>query len=274
MTAHQSISYNPVLHELGSWHSAMGISHFPVGASLSPYFQSHTLLTGVEAVAGKSNWYILPDNSAYLIFYLEERSSKTRASLRLIGPRSRYITIDRRGRHLTFVTAFRPGGTVPFADVPTQALLDHSFDAFEVFPGLEENLLEALTLAAKQQRYEQLPALVEASFSTQVGASGRKLHPLVPAFLEKAEAGPVKLRELARELGVSERYLRELVKESIGHHPKLAMKIKRFSRSLLLSNSETDWQDIAYLSGYYDQSHMIGDYREMIQVSPHRLFGK
>jgi len=78
---------------------------------------------------------------------------------------------------------------------------------------------------------------------------------------------------VASELGVSERHLRRLFRESTGVSPKAFAKLTRFRRALHAAreHSEPSWANIAAAAGYYDQAHLIGEFRTIAGVTPRAL---
>ena len=161
---------------------------------------------------------------------------------------------------------------MPFLDMPAYELLDQALDACDIFEWADEPFIESLFMLAVQGQFEQVKRVLEAQLMSALCQPYGNFDALLEGFLALSESPEIKCSELAKSLGVSDRHLRSCIKNAIGHSPKQAMKIRRFSKSLSLVNSGYDWSTIAYLSGYYDQSHMIGDYQEMVGESPQRLF--
>lgn len=78
---------------------------------------------------------------------------------------------------------------------------------------------------------------------------------------------------VARELGMSERTLRRLFHEAVGLSPKAVARLARFHRALRAARA-TDtprWADIAFDAGYYDQAHLIAEFRDLAGVTPTAL---
>lgn len=88
------------------------------------------------------------------------------------------------------------------------------------------------------------------------------------ARLDSANVG-----EVARGLGVSERNLRRVFREVVGIGPKAYARLARFHRALRAAHDEArgDWASIAVASGYYDQAHLIAEFREIAGVTPRAL---
>lgn len=79
-----------------------------------------------------------------------------------------------------------------------------------------------------------------------------------------------RVHDVAEALGVSERNLRRVFRETIGVSPKTFSKLTRFHRALhdARASRHVDWAGVAAASGYYDQAHLIGEFRELAGVTP------
>lgn len=82
--------------------------------------------------------------------------------------------------------------------------------------------------------------------------------------------GAVAIGDLARELGISNRYLERLFLERGGISPKLFARIIRFQYALgfLSSRERPALAAIAQEAGYFDQSHFVREFRGFAGVAP------
>ena len=82
--------------------------------------------------------------------------------------------------------------------------------------------------------------------------------------------GNIPIGELAAETGYSECYIRRVFEEVHGISPKVFEKIVRFQNMLDRMDKESfrGIGDIALESGYYDQSHMIKDFKNYTGMTP------
>lgn len=78
---------------------------------------------------------------------------------------------------------------------------------------------------------------------------------------------------VAAALGVSERHLRRVFWEAVGMSPKAFAKLARFHRALRAAceGSRGSWARIAAATGYYDQAHLIAEFRAIAGVTPRVL---
>ena len=87
--------------------------------------------------------------------------------------------------------------------------------------------------------------------------------------------GGARLRELAKNLGVTLRTLERRVTEDTGLGPKPLQRVLRFRTGLRLLEltPRGEWSGAAIRAGYYDQAHMIRDFRGFAGMPPTGYFG-
>jgi AraC-like DNA-binding protein len=81
---------------------------------------------------------------------------------------------------------------------------------------------------------------------------------------------------VAVDLGVSERHLRRVFRDAVGVSPKAFSKLARFHRALSAAREDghAGWASIAAAAGYYDQAHLIAEFRAIAGVTPRALLGE
>jgi AraC-like DNA-binding protein len=83
-------------------------------------------------------------------------------------------------------------------------------------------------------------------------------------------AGKVRIADLSETAGVGRRALLQRFDASVGLTPKQYVRITRL-RSMITALFARDTEDLSRLSvkyGFYDQSHMIHEFRDLLGVSP------
>jgi transcriptional regulator GlxA family with amidase domain len=85
-----------------------------------------------------------------------------------------------------------------------------------------------------------------------------------------------RIRELALRLGITPRTLERRVREATGLSPRALRAVLRFRRVFrrLDRSPAGSWARVAVESGYYDQAHMIHEFRRFAGVPPGRFFGR
>lgn len=91
---------------------------------------------------------------------------------------------------------------------------------------------------------------------------------LVDLILNSAEIGTVS--ELARLSGMGERALQRLFREHVGASPKWVIRRYRMHELIerINSGAAISWADAAADLGYFDQSHLIRDFRRLTGYTP------
>ena len=84
----------------------------------------------------------------------------------------------------------------------------------------------------------------------------------------RATSGAIPMSELADEIGCSRRYLVAGFREHVGITPKLLARILRFQRAVGMMERPLSWAEISLACGYYDQAHLIRDFRQFTGSAP------
>jgi AraC-like DNA-binding protein len=86
--------------------------------------------------------------------------------------------------------------------------------------------------------------------------------------------GAISIATLTTELGWTRKRIAARFREHVGLTPKRAARLLRFERARELAEAadRPDWARIALACGYYDQSHLINDFREVTGRTPETFF--
>ena len=93
--------------------------------------------------------------------------------------------------------------------------------------------------------------------------------PSIYAMVSKTN-GDIRIDELSRHLGYSQRYMSKMIKAGFGMSPKTLCKYIKFQKSLeyLGCRSDMDITEVSNALGYYDQSHFVKYFKEFTGVTP------
>ena len=100
---------------------------------------------------------------------------------------------------------------------------------------------------------------------------GRRVNPAVAWMLGQIRArdGAVSIGQLRDRTGWSKTRLSSVFADEVGVSPKQYARVMRFSRALKLVHQEDSaLADIAAAAGYYDQSHLNAEFRELSGLTP------
>ena len=225
---------------------------------LGAFVDRYWMLSG-DAMAADA---ILPDGHTELIAHLNTPPShcgRPQAACLWIGQMTAPVEITPAKRTHVFGVRFRPHGAAAFTAVPQHELRDRITPA------------DAILGAAAWQWREQL-----GNGTDPVGATDRFLR------TKRLARGPdvrlaaplnvtLRVDDLARALHWSTRQLERACQDYIGLSPKTRLRLHRFQLALRLRRRRSGWAEIAATCRYFDQSHLIADFREFAGSSPLEL---
>ena len=222
---------------------------------------------------------ILPDGCPELVFNLSDRFERIDGAKTEIQPATlfagqmrRSITIRATGKVALFGVRFQAAGASALGRFSLYELTDRIFDIESVLGREGTEMEEAVNLASG---FEKKIAVFE---SFLVEAMGKRVQPgtVVNAAIDLIEryGGEVTISKLANCLNISERRLERNFREQVGLSPKKFSRIVRFQNVVRTIERATDTKmlDAALSLGYFDQSHMIRDFREFSGKSPLEYF--
>jgi AraC-like DNA-binding protein len=261
---------------------------------LDRFVELVTYYEGYEAAHSKEK--LLPDGAVEIVVDLTEtpkrlfdRGDLSRfVSFRkawISGMRNEWIAIEAAPGASMAVIRFRPGGAFPFLGFPAEAITDTVVELETVLgaasaASLRDRILEAPTIPFKMAAVER--------WLRERAADRLEVHPIVEHLAARlfAPAG-FRIADLASEIGFSQRHLLGLFRRWVGLTPKQYGRIRRFQQVLTdvtkkngadpiaeelelrgRAPAEPDWADVAARHGYYDQSHMARDFRDLAGETP------
>jgi len=220
--------------------------------------------------------YILPDLSAHILLHEIQGIHGVHFRFSLVGSRSKGFLLNRQGRKRTFIIRFAPGVLPKLLAISGKEVNNQSFSFIEFFPAIAEQLT---IIFSKKSTRESNPTLIfkwlEANLFLPMQAKILLPH-AVKGLIHclKGNHTDLNVQKMAKDLGYSERYLHKIAMQYLGMNPNKAIRIQRLlsSFTMRLNYSNYKWSDIAFQSGYADQSHLIAEYQEMMGKTPRQLF--
>lgn len=184
------------------------------------------------------------------------------------GLHDSFVLTEHTGMSLGLQVDFTPIGAHMLTGVPAHELSNRVVAIDDVFGSVATQLVDELRDARDwQTRFATLDRFVVARLlqardpSSGVIWAWQKL---------RASGGNAPVRGLADDLGWSQKRLIARFREQVGLPPKTVARILRFNRaaSALDGAEARRWTQIALECGYYDQAHLIRDFREFAGSTP------
>ncbi len=185
----------------------------------------------------------------------------------IVGPQTNPVYLLLNQEHLAIRIGFHPSGLYRLLGIPLHELVDKSFDATDFFG-------RPLTLLVDQLQhcngFDEMVYLVERFLLEQL-AHQKAFVPFDQAIQVLLQSGGnCSIDQIASLACLSNRQFERVCKERIGISPKYFARLIRFSRAYRMHEEQPHytWTSIAHSVGYFDQMHLIRDFREFTHQSP------
>lgn len=222
---------------------------------------------------------VLPNGCVEIIFDFRDRFVTYHSSdLAEIQPRSivagqltSRLVIGPSGETDMFGVRLRSESAFSLLGISMFDIRDQIVNLRDVIGPVESELFEKLFAANGFN--ERIEVFEKYLLTVNVLPVSAELTECVAAL--RSTNGAKQVARCAADLQWSERRLERAFNEQIGLSPKLLARIIRF-QSLLVSadKDKSALLDHAFAAGYYDQSHMIRDFRNFAGVTPMEYFGR
>jgi len=243
---------------------------------LAPFVKCFWIMEDPTAAAFQPLETVIPDGCMELIVHYGSRFTKRLDNGKyqslpaaLIAGQITTRLLLQAGGHVGMISArFHPAGAFPFIRNSLRGFVDDVIPLDAVWNreavALEERIRNADSDADRvdlMQRY--LLRILDGGFKRDAVVSET-----VDRIL--ASRGRASVGDLARHAHVTCRHLERSFEAEVGISPKLLSRIVRFQRifQYLQDCPNPSWADAAYACGYFDQAHLIRDFKRFTGQPP------
>lgn len=220
----------------------MRYAEFAPCERLAPFVRCYWILEGGPEDAGSRN-RIFPDGSMEIAFQLADpflQAGRGQDRAVLIGQQWEPVDVTAQRRSECVGIRFHPGGAFPFLRFAQSEVAGTLVCLDQIWGGRAEQVWQRL---GEARTHRQKVAVLDS-------------------FLISMAPEPVE-----RSNGVSPRQQRRRFEREVGIPPKLFARIRRFQRALTALR-EAPAAVAAIDCGYYDQAHLIRDFRQFAGMTP------
>jgi AraC-like DNA-binding protein len=252
---------------------------FQPAPALAAHVECYWQLEGSAGPDAPAPERLLPDGCVELILnfgapfreFTTAGASALQPARFVVGQMTRPVLVAPTGAVQLLGIRFAPGGTLPFLPVPAGELTGQLIPLAELSKGLEQELCGPVSEA---RTWLEKVALVEALLLRRFHAAAPRGASLQYALAQiVGRGGQLSVEQLAVDLGLSRRQLERRFLHEVGLGPKLLCRILRFQQVFRAVERATgDWASLAVECGYYDQAHLIRDFRQFAGKTPVLLF--
>jgi AraC-like DNA-binding protein len=187
------------------------------------------------------------------------------------GLHDSYVLVSNTGGSHGIQVDLTPVGARMLLGVPMHEVANRTI-------GLEEVVgrwsTTAVARLAEAPSWSSRFAILDEILAARIRAAGPVDPRLRRAWARlSGSQGTLAIASLAEEVSWSHRHLLARFKEEVGLPPKAVARILRFQRAFdfVRRDSGTAWAEVAQLCGYYDQAHMLREFRDFAGAPPARL---
>lgn len=231
-------------------------------------FAGHTDVLGFYEFSVKDGWpghfQAVPDGSTDLVFGIGSRDVKTYIGGTVLKAKGWEFEEGRT----YFGIRFRPGKCILPKDLSIKDVVDADLELSPYAYG--STFLEQI---AGMHTLEQKADLFLQHFSKQEQRENGTIRN-IETYVRKRiyeSGGNISIAELTEETGYSESYLRRAFGQIHGISPKVFegfVRFQRFLKEISVAGTCMSTEEAALACGYYDQSHMMKDFKRFAGMTP------
>lgn len=246
--------------------------HFP-RRPVSEFVEHMWLVRGTVPTAQRQ--MLLPDGAVVMLINLgDPQNLCERADVRrystfreswISGQQPLPIVIEQVGFYHLIGIRFRPAGAYPLFRFSLSELTGRVVELEEIWGARIRQIRQQLGEKNNDKTlFTDLENWLEQLYRKE--QSDRRVR-FVAENLQKGETG---IGRLADMTGLSHKHLVYEFERRIGLKPKLFARIQRLQRTIgwIGVRKHVDWADAVSIGGFYDQAHLINEFRELIGLSP------
>lgn len=253
----------------------MSIKMLRPSSELEPYIR---LYWSLESSLKPEEYHIqriVPSGLPEIIFYENNipdstaECGNTKSLSQICGQKNNFFDLTLSGKTKLFSIVFQPYGLSAILDIPVSELLNQTLP-LRYLLGKQIDELEYRILEAKS--IESKIGIVEQYLKKLLSQKQDYNLPRISHSIKNIGCRSIfeQIPVLASNACLSRKQFERNFTEKVGISPKQFMRVVRFQRALYIrQNSPTIKQtELAYDAGYYDQSHMISEFRLLSGYTP------
>lgn len=227
---------------------------------LRPFIANYTF-TNPQSMPEQQT--VLPSVSSTLVYSVGSNCFVN--GLRGVNTKPTQIADYARRFDFMFLIEFHSAGLYPFVKIDQNQLLNGAFS----FEDLSKSINQQITHAYMgSDSIDKLKHSLDYIFLSNLDDTA--INPAL-TFAMKAimsKSGLVSSKELAGEVYYSEKQLNRLFHRHIGAGIKTFSRIVRMKRAVELLKNPIGLSQLAEMTGHYDPSHFIHDFKDVYDITP------
>lgn len=246
---------------------------------LAPYIKSYWMLSGCVQRDQVYHQRIVPNGFIELIFYYHDipeyirGTSSIKSKAVISGQQDEYYDIAVHGNMELFSVIFNPHAARLFFGIPAIELYNRSIPAEYIFKNGVDQILDKLHHSVNVEEKVQI---VEDFLLKQIIRNREfQINRITDSVGEINIAKGIKnIETLASRACLSRKQFERTFSDFVGIAPKKFLRVIRFQHAIYRQQIKSieSLTQLAHECGYYDQSHMINDFKRLTGLTPNQYF--
>lgn len=260
----------------------MGFYTSKPSSILSQYVKQYWAIEDCLSPANEHIQRIVPNGLMELMFYLgnkpkalDEKKNLSENTI-VSGQQKGFYDILVTEKLSLFSISFQPYGAAMFFNIPSNDFFNQNIPLKHI---LKDKVTELESELYDSATFEKKIKVVEKFLMNQLRNSAKEYE--LKRIVKSVEAinksnGLIDIESLSSIACLSRKQYERTFSEYIGTSPRQFLRTIRFQNSLRLKqrNKNIQLTELAYACGYYDQSHMINDYKLLSGKTPTHYFSE
>ena len=258
----------------------MSFSLFKPSTFLSQYVKHYWSLENCSPPGMEYSHRVVPSGLFELIFYLKDRprtdDSRKSISDRILvtGQLKDYYNMQIGGELSLFSINFHPHGLAMFLDIPLNELFEHTVPLRLLVKDrvnkLEDELLNT------ENDLERITITENFLMDTMHKSETVRNYDRIRHSINKINLsrGILDIESLVSDTFLSRKQFERTFSAIIGATPKQFLRVVRFQHAIYIRSKDPalNLTELAHECGYFDQAHMIHDFKRFSGVTPKKFF--
>jgi AraC-like DNA-binding protein len=248
-------------------------------AQLSRYIKHYWFL---EMEAGEAiGERVVPAGYVELTFHFADHLIKRKLTdeiqpgIIICGQKTGFFDVLPTGKISMLSVQFFPHSAGLFFNIPVNELANETLDLNDIIGTTARELEEQLNdLPKLEDKVKLIEDFLYLRLSCKTEYNWSRIYHNIS--LINQSKGKITLDQLASDACLSRKQHDRIFKRMVGLAPKQFLKVIRFQFTLYAHQQQPieSLTELAYRCGYYDQSHMINDFRELSGITPKQYFNE
>lgn len=249
---------------------------------LSQYIKQYWAIENCLPNGSEHIQRLVPNGLMELMFYLGDKPKSLDANKHILentilsGQQKNYYDIIVAGKLSLFSISFQPCGAKFFFDIPSNVFFNQNVPLKYI---IKDKVVELEYQLYESETFEDKIYVVEKFLLNQLrnGTKEYEINRIADSVsLINQSNGLIDIDTLSSSACLSRKQYERTFAEHIGSSPKQFLRTVRFQNTLRerQRNKSINLTELAYTCGYFDQSHMINEYKLLSGKTPKQYFSE